>query len=139
MTTQDNTLYWPASFLGSLPVSPDSSAPPDRIRQLLRGFPEAAIDACRRFEETGSPEAFDDALSRIIHHHLDKPPAADLASLPGTTRLVEDLGLDSLTMVEMVFLFEDLFATKIPPEDLTKVTTLEELRTLLKARLPARS
>ena len=139
MATRDNTLYWSTRFLGSLPVSPDASAPPDRIRQLLRGFPEAAIDACRRFEETGSLAAFDDALCRIIHHHLDQPRAADVASLPGNTRLVEDLGLDSLTMIEMVFLFEDLFATKIPPEDLTKVVTLEDLRTLLKARLPARS
>lgn len=118
-------------------MSPDSSAPPDRIRQLLRGFPEAAIDACRRFEDTGSLAAFDEALSRIVQHHLDKPPATDVASLPGSTRLVEDLGLDSLTMVEMVFLFEDLFSTKIPPEDLTKVVTLEDLRTLLKTRLPS--
>lgn len=116
-----------------------ASTPPDRIRQLLRGFPETAISACQQFEATGSPAAFDDALGRIIQHHLDQPPATDVAQLPGSTRLVEDLGLDSLTMVEMAFLFEDLFSTKIPPEELTKVATLDDLRTLLRARLPARS
>jgi 3-hydroxyacyl-[acyl-carrier-protein] dehydratase len=118
-------------------VSSDASASPDRIRQLLRGFPEAAIEACQHFEQTRSVAVFEDAMSRIIQHHLETPTATDVSALPGSTRLVEDLGLDSLTMVEMVFLFEDLFATKIPPEELTKVVTLEDLRTLLKARLPA--
>lgn len=95
--------------------------------------------ACARYEAIGSPEAFDEAASRVIQHHLDQPPATDVAQMPGSTRLVDDLGLDSLTMVEMIFLFEDLFGAKIPQEDLMKVVTLEDLRTVLKARLPARS
>jgi 3-hydroxyacyl-[acyl-carrier-protein] dehydratase len=120
-------------------VKPDAAVPSEPLRKLLRGFPEPAIEACARYQATGSPEVFEEAVGRVIHHYLDKPAVADLRQLPGTTRLVEDLGLDSLTMVEMVFLFEDLFATKIPTEALKQIATLDDLRTLLKAHLPARS
>jgi acyl carrier protein len=116
-------------------VSSSSSPSDDKWQDLLRGYPESTVAACAEFKRSGSPEAFDQALSGIIEHHLIKPPPQPVASLPGTTTLVAELGLDSLTMVEMAFLFEDLFATKVPHEDYVKVQTLDDLRTLLRARI----
>jgi acyl carrier protein len=120
-------------------VHSDAIIPSEKLRLLLRGFPEAALQACARFEATGSPDAFDEAVCRILQHHLDPAPATDLGQMPGTTRIRDDLGLDSLTVIEMVFLFEDLFSAKVPQEELMKIVTLDDLRALLKARLPARS
>jgi acyl carrier protein len=120
-------------------VHSDAIVPSEKLRTLLRGFPEPAILACARYEATGSPEAFDEATCRLIQHHLEKPPATDVAQMPGSTRLIDDLGLDSLTMVELVFLFEDVFAAKVSQEELTKIVTLDELRALLRSQLPARS
>ncbi len=112
-----------------------SSAPSDKIQELLRGFPEATIQACAEFQATHSDEAFERAFAGIIEHHLRQKPAQPISSLPGSTKLVADLGLDSLTMVEMAFLFEDLFGAKLPHEDYVKVETLADLRTLLRGKI----
>lgn len=120
-------------------MNSEAIIPSEKLRQLLRGFPDAAVQACARFEATGAPAAFDEAVCRVLQHHLEKPPATDLSQMPGSTRIRDDLGLDSLTVIEMVFLFEDLFAAKVPQEELMKIVTLDDLRALLKARLPARA
>lgn len=62
---------------------------------------------------------------------LETPP-----DLPEDTRFVEDLGLDSLSLVEWTLALEDDFDIELPEEDVTAVATLGELvdlvlRTLL--------
>lgn len=113
------------------------SEPPasDKLQQLLRGFPDATVEACAEFQRTGSDDAFERAFAGLIEHHLRQPPSKPVRELPGTTALVADLGLDSLTMVEMAFLLEDLFATKLPHEEFVNVRTLDDLRTMLRSRI----
>jgi acyl carrier protein len=98
----------------------------------------ATESACARFQATGEETDFNSAVCGVIQHYLDKPPVMDVAAMPGSTRLVADLGLDSLTMVEMVFLFEDLFGAEIPQDELVKISTLDELKALLRASLAKR-
>lgn len=93
------------------------------------------IQACAEFRASGSDVAFDQAFAGLIQHHLSRPPTKPVAELPGDTKLVEDLGLDSLTMVEMAFLFEDLFGRKLPHDEFVRVVTLDDLRTLLRRRM----
>lgn len=118
-----------------------STPPPDqeaRLQELLRGFPEPTVRALSEFRQTGDKAAFDRAFAGVIEHHLQARPAVPVAELPGTTTLVGDLGLDSLTLAEMAFLFEDLFATSLPHEDYVRVNTLDDLRTLLLGRIQPR-
>ena len=116
-------------------MSTSSSESETRLQELLRGFPEATIRAVSEFRRTASQTAFDEAFAGVIEHHLQQPAPMPVSQLPGTTSLSDDLGLDSLTMVEMAFLFEDLFSTKLPHEDYVKVNTLDDLRRLLLDRL----
>jgi acyl carrier protein len=102
----------------------------------LRGFPASTVQACAEFQQTRGGDAFDRALAGVIQHHLRQPAAQPVAEMPGSTRLVADLGLDSLTMAELSFLFEDLFDTQIAHEDFQKVVTLDDLRGLLRAKIP---
>jgi acyl carrier protein len=117
-------------------VDPETSPPSAKLRELLRGFPAPTVEACAEFQSTHSNDAFERAFAGIIERHLRQPPAQPVAQMPGSTRLVADLGLDSLTMVEMAFLFEDLFATKLPHEDFVKIVTLDDLRGLLRSKIP---
>jgi 3-hydroxyacyl-[acyl-carrier-protein] dehydratase len=119
-------------------VLSEAGSSSSKLRQLLRGFPESTVLACEKYEATADPEVLETAVCGVIQHYLEKPPAVDVVHMPGTTRLVADLGLDSLTMIEMIFLIEDLFGAKVPHEELIKITTLDELRALLRARLSAR-
>ena len=106
--------------------------PTEKLRGILKGFPEETILACVEFQTTRDAAAFDRAVLGVIGHHLSEPPARPLAELPGTTTLVADLGLDSITMVELAFTFEDVFATQLPQEELIKIGTLDELKAMVR-------
>lgn len=101
------------------------------MHQLLRGFPAATIAACAEFLASRRHDAFERAMGGFIEHHLVRPAPQPLAAMPGSTRLVEELGLDSMTMAEMAFLFEDVFGSPLPHDQLSKVVTLDDLRRLL--------
>lgn len=133
----------PGRFCGLTPfeypnrVNASSPSEPGTPHPQLRGFPQPTVQAYLEFQKSGTEEAFSRALAGIIEHHLRQPPPKPVSEMPGSTNLVSDLGLDSITMVELAFLFEDLFAAKLPQEEYVKVHTLDELRTLLLGRIRA--
>ncbi|MBE0659180.1 MAG: acyl carrier protein [Bryobacteraceae bacterium] len=50
----------------------------------------------------------------------------DEAQVDGTASFVDDLGADSLDIVELVMAFEDAFDLDIPDEDAEKITTVKD-------------
>ncbi len=44
-----------------------------------------------------------------------------------TSRLVEDLGADSLDVVELIMAFEDEFGVSLPDEDIANMKTIEDI------------
>ncbi len=103
-----------------------------RAKETLVGFPPRVTAAYLNVAETGSPESLDIAVLGVLHFYLAKKPAEPLDTLPGTTRLVEDLGCDSLTMMDSVFMMESLFDIKINDLELSRLATLDELRAHLR-------
>jgi acyl carrier protein len=63
----------------------------------------------------------------VLQFYLAKPPDRPLVELPGSTRLVADLGCDSLTMVDTLFLAESLFDIHLTDDELARVITLDDL------------
>jgi acyl carrier protein len=110
---------------------------PRNPEDSLRGFPPATVAACLAFRAQGDPAALDTAITGIIQHLLPKRPDQPVASFPGTALLVEDLGLDSFSMVEMTFIFEDVFGAPLAQEELVKVRTLDDLRALIQRSIPS--
>ena len=47
------------------------------------------------------------------------------------SRLVEDLGADSLDVVELVMAFEDEFGIALPDEDVAKLKTIQDIVTYI--------
>ncbi|MBA3975966.1 MAG: acyl carrier protein [Candidatus Solibacter sp.] len=50
----------------------------------------------------------------------------DEAQVDATASFVDDLGADSLDIVELVMAFEDAFDLDIPDEDAEKITTVKD-------------
>lgn len=44
-----------------------------------------------------------------------------------TARLVEDLGADSLDVVELIMAFEDEFGVSLPDEDIASMKTVDDI------------
>jgi len=61
-------------------------------------------------------------VKKIIMEQLDVTEE----EIINTATFVDDLGADSLDMVEMVMAFEEEFAIEIPDEDAEKIKTVQD-------------
>ena len=98
-----------------------------RALEQLAGFPAEIADGYIAFVEEVDHSRLRHVVLGVLQFHLAKPPAQPLVNLPGSTRLVEDLGCDSLTMVDTLFLAESLFDIRLADDELARVTTLDDL------------
>ncbi len=77
----------------------------------------------------------EERLKRIIAVHLD----VDAARLSPTTRLGEDLCVDSLTAVEILMVLEDEFDIALPEDDVGDLRTYGDLVAIVADRVAARA
>lgn len=111
-----------------------SSDQTDRLKHL----PVDVRAAFLRFQAGGELAELDPVLFAILDDFIPRPPAAPLAELPGATRLIDDLGFDSLAITEVVFFTEDLFGINITNEEIIQVRTIDDLRGFLHRKVGAR-
>ena len=105
------------------------------VRESLAGFPPRITAAYLAFAETGDPASLNLVATGVLQFYLAKKPDKPLDELPGSTRLIDDLGCDSLTMMDMVFMVETLFNIKLEDDELPKIVTLDDLREQLRRRV----
>lgn len=70
-----------------------------------------------------------DKVKKIVAEHL----GVDEAQVTPQATFVDDLGADSLDMVEIVLAFEDEFHIEIPDEDAEKISRVGEAVDYIKA------
>ena len=99
-----------------------------RAQETLVGFPPRITAAYVDFAEKGDLANLDVVVLGVLHFYLAKKPTESLDTLSGSTRLIEDLGCDSLTMMDTVFMVESLFDIKINDNELPRLATLDDLR-----------
>jgi len=66
--------------------------------------------------------AVEQKVKQIIVEQL----GVDESQVDNTASFVEDLGADSLDIVELVMAFEEAFEIEIPAEDAEKITTVKD-------------
>jgi len=108
---------------------------PEEIRGELIGFPAPAVDAALAFRETGAIEPLEELVLGVVEFYLPQRRAHPLRGLPPTTRFVEDLGVDSLTLAELAFKLDGLFGVPIETREVAQLRTLGELSAFLRRKL----
>lgn len=58
----------------------------------------------------------------------------ELDEIKMDSNLQDDLGADSLAVVEVIMAFEDEFDLKIPEEDTTQLTTVQDIITYIESK-----
>ena len=106
--------------------------------ERIKHLPAEARAAYQRFQAEGDPTALDPVIFAILADFIPRSPATPLAELPGDTRLIDDLGFDSLAITEVVFFTEDLFGISISNEEIVQVRSLADLRGFIHAKVAAR-
>ena len=76
-------------------------------------------------------EEIKEKVTRFLVDELE----IDEAAIRDDARLKEDLGIDSLEVVDVVVLVDDAFGFKMKPEDFKELKTLEQFCTFIQQRV----
>jgi 3-hydroxyacyl-[acyl-carrier-protein] dehydratase len=126
---------WESS--GSLPGSVGSLRPAgdEYLRDALKHCSAATYEAACQFRRTGNPEHLAAILLGIIERHVEPDLRAKLKEPDDDLRLVEDLGIDSLTMTEVAALTEDVFQVSITSRELCELRTVGDFKQFMTLKL----
>jgi acyl carrier protein len=86
----------------------------------VRIHPSSFILHPSKVVEGGTAVSSFDRVKKVVVEQLDVSPE----EVTPTASFVEDLGADSLDVVELVMAFEEEFQIEIPDEDAEKISTV---------------
>ncbi len=109
---------------------PDPQDDPALRETLKRCSPATYYAACK-FRQTGLPEDLRVLVNGVIERFVERSRRPALDDGAETLRLREDLGLDSLTMMEIVMLAEEVLPITVANDELTQLRTLGEVQAFI--------
>lgn len=108
-------------------TEPSDGEDPNLRDALRRCSPQTRL-AAREFRRTGSLEHLPAIIDGVIEHYADPDVRAKLRDGGDSLRLVEDLAIDSLTMLEIVFLAEEVLQISIDNEEVRPFRTVGDVK-----------
>lgn len=121
-------------------TSPRAATPTTPVDQeeALRHLPSAAQAAFHHFTASGDVQSLDPVILAILEDFIPRKADRPLSEYSGDTRLLDDLGFDSLAITEVVFFTEDLLGIRIANEEIIQVRTLDDLRGFVRRKVAER-
>ena len=101
------------------------------LKEGLRRCSPETIEAAIRFREKGEVDAIPTIVFGILDRYQPATAAVKLSEANENTRLIEDIGLDSLTLLEIVLSIEEVLKLRIENEELREIRTLGQLNKFL--------
>ena len=97
---------------------------------LKRCRPET-LRAAMAYRNSGDVSLLPIVVAGVIERFVEPELKPQLRRGDDTLRLREDLGLDSLTMMEIVLLAEDVFQINVSAEEMRHLCTLSQIKTFI--------
>jgi 3-hydroxyacyl-[acyl-carrier-protein] dehydratase len=116
--------------------SPDDSTPEDDpvLRDALKRCSPATYYAACKFKQSGQTADLDVVVLGIMERFLDRELRSKLSGASDSLRLREDLGLDSLTMMEIVMIAEEVLSITVSNEELTALRTIGDVQAFIREK-----
>ncbi|NJK91575.1 MAG: hypothetical protein HC904_06970 [Blastochloris sp.] len=109
-------------------TKPFTSEHEEKIRESFKRHSAETLEAIFKFRKEGDLTVVLTAVHGIIERFLPADHAGPLANRPDSLRLIEDLGLDSLTMLEIIMSIEEALDFRIDDNDARRIMTLGDVR-----------
>ena len=106
-------------------ISPDDDA---YLQEILKRCSPDTYAAAREFRATRNAADLPAIILGITERFVEHPLRGKLQSAPDNLRLAEDLGIDSLTMMEIVILVEDVLQITIDNDQLRDLRTIGDVK-----------
>ena len=88
-----------------------------------------------QFRKTGNPEHVPAVVIGIVERFVEPDLRIKLKDADDDLRLIEDLGIDSLTMMEIVILVEDVLQLSINNDELRNLRTVGDVKTFIDCKI----
>jgi 3-hydroxyacyl-[acyl-carrier-protein] dehydratase len=109
-----------------------------KLRESFKRCRPETLEAILRFRSEHDLDAVLVSVHGIIERYLKLEPGEHIAQRPDTARLGEDLGIDSLTMLEIVMSIEEALDFRAEDSDVRNIRTLGDVRRYVDDRVHGR-
>ena len=106
----------------------------EELKELLKRCPDGTYEAALDFRSNRNVSQIETIVMGIIDRHLEPEQREILSNSDDSLRMYEDLGMDSLTMLEVVMLVEQTLEVSIDNEELRDLRTLGDVKAYLNAK-----
>jgi 3-hydroxyacyl-[acyl-carrier-protein] dehydratase len=119
------------------PVLAKAFAPEDEtaLREALKRCSPSTFEAAVQYRRTGNPEHVPAVVIGVIERFVEPDLRVKLKDADDDLRLIEDLGIDSLTMMEIVILVEDVLQLSINNDELRNLRTVGDVKTFIDCKI----
>ena len=114
------------------PFTPENEA---QLREALKRCSPSTFEAACQFRRTGNVQHVPVIIFGVIERYVESKLRPRLKEPADNLRLAEDLAIDSLTMMEIVMLAEDVLQITIDNDELRQLRTLGEVRVFMEAKI----
>jgi 3-hydroxyacyl-[acyl-carrier-protein] dehydratase len=119
------------------PITPKPFAAEDEaaLREALKRCSPSTFEAAVQFRKTGNAEHVPAVVIGVIERFVEPDLRVKLKDADDDLRLIEDLGIDSLTMMEIVILVEDVLQMTINNDELRNLRTVGDVKTFIDCKI----
>lgn len=119
------------------PITPKPFAPEDEaaLREALKRCSPSTFEAAVQYRKTGNAEHVPAVVIGVIERFVEPDLRTKLKDADDDLRLIEDLGIDSLTMMEIVILVEDVLQMSINNDELRNLRTVGDVKTFIDCKI----
>lgn len=105
------------------------------LREALKRCRPEVVTAAIQYRNHGDATLLPTIVTGVIERFVEPDLRPRLINASDDLRLTDDLGLDSLTMMEIVLLTEDVFHINIGSEELRHLCTLGQIKTFVSCKV----
>lgn len=111
----------------------------EELRESLKRCSEETVEAAVKFRKTGDTALVPTIVLGIIERFLDEDVVPKLQSGDPSIKVQEHLGVDSLTMVEVVMLVEEAVDITIDNTELRELVTVGDINSFIARKVSSTS
>jgi acyl carrier protein len=105
------------------------------LREALKRCSAATLEAAVQFRKSHDVAQVPVVVIGVIERFVEPSLRAKLKEADDELRMVEDLGIDSLTMMEIVILVEDVLQMQINNDELRNLRTVGDVKTFIDCKV----
>jgi 3-hydroxyacyl-[acyl-carrier-protein] dehydratase len=105
------------------------------LRETLKRCSPSTFEAALQFRKTGNAEHVPAVVIGIVERFVEPDLRMKLKDADDDLRLIEDLGIDSLTMMEIVILVEEVLSMSIHNDELRNLRTVGDVKVFIDCKI----